>query len=106
MTATEPPREGDVARVGLTSVDVLLETARAQLDRDIAFVSEFAGDQRVIRHITARVPIVTSPGDSELLDGTYCKAIVDGRLPSVDPDSAANPVAAAMPTTARSRIGA
>jgi EAL domain-containing protein (putative c-di-GMP-specific phosphodiesterase class I) len=96
----------EAARVGLTSVDALLETARAQLDMDIAFVSEFVGDQRVMRHITARVPIVTVPGASEPLDGTYCKQIVDGRLPSVIPDSAANPVAAAMPTTETSRIAA
>ena len=96
----------EAARVGLTSVDALLETARAQLDMDIAFVSEFVGDQRVMRHITARVPIVTVPGTSEPLDGTYCKQIVDGRLPSVIPDSAANPVAAAMPTTVSSRIAA
>lgn len=99
-TTTEP------ARAGLTSVDALLETARAQLDMDIAFVSEFVADRRVMRHITARCPIVTEPGDSEPLDGTYCKQIVDGRLPNVIPDSAANPLAAAMPTTVRSRIGA
>lgn len=103
-TSVEPL--GERTRAGLTSVDALLETARAQLDMDIAFVSEFVGEQRVMRHITARVPIVTSPGDSEPLDGTYCKQIVDGRLPSVIPDSAANPVAAAMPTTQRSRIAA
>jgi EAL domain-containing protein (putative c-di-GMP-specific phosphodiesterase class I) len=94
------------ARPGLSSVEALLETARAQLDMDIAFVSEFVGDLRVMRHITARVPIVTSPGDSEPLDGTYCKRIVDGRLPSVIPDSAADPVAAALPATERSRIAA
>ena len=106
MTATDTSRAGEPARAGLTSVEALLETARAQLDMDIAFVSEFVGDQRVMRHITARVPIVTSPGDSEPLDGTYCKQIVDGRLPSVIPDSAANPVAAAMPTTERAGIAA
>ena len=112
MAATRAPSEathepvGESAHGGLTSVDALLETARAQLDMDIAFVSEFVGDQRVMRHITARVPIVTSAGDSEPLDGTYCKQIIDGRLPSVIPDSAANPVAAAMPTTTRSRIAA
>jgi EAL domain-containing protein (putative c-di-GMP-specific phosphodiesterase class I) len=104
VATTEPP--GMPARPGLSSVEALLETARAQLDMDIAFVSEFVGDQRVMRHITARVPIMTSPGDSEPLDGTYCKRIVDGRLPSVIPDSAANPVAAALPTTERSRIAA
>ena len=91
---------------GLTSIDALLETARQQLDMDVAFVAEFVGDQRVMRHITANCPIVTRPGDSEPLEGTYCKKIVDGVLPSVIPDSAANPVAAAIPATVDARIAA
>lgn len=105
MDGTSWPDAGS-ARVGLTSVDALLETAREQLDMDVAFVSEFVGDQRVMRHITARVPITTKPGDSEELEATYCKAILDGRLPAVVPDSRAHPVAAAMPATTRSRIAA
>lgn len=73
---------------------------------DVAFVAEFVGDQRVMRHITANCPIVTRPGDSEPLEGTYCKKIVDGKLPNVIPDSAANPVAAAIPATVTARISA
>lgn len=94
------------ASAGLTSIDALLETARQQLDMDVAFVAEFVGDLRVMRHITANCPIVARPGDSEPLEGTYCKKIVDGELPNVIPDSAAHPVAAAMPATLDARIAA
>jgi len=95
-----------LATAGLTSIDALLETARQQLDMDVAFVAEFVGDQRVMRHITANCPIVTRPGDSEPLEGTYCKKIIDGKLPNVIPDSVANPVAAAIPATVNARIAA
>lgn len=98
--------DSPLASAGLTSIDALLETARQQLDMDVAFVAEFVGDKRVMRHITANCPIVTRPGDSEPLEGTYCKKIVDGKLPNVIPDSAANPVAAAIPATVDARIAA
>lgn len=98
--------ESPLASAGLTSIDALLETARQQLDMDVAFVAEFVGDQRVMRHITANCPIVTRPGDSEPLEGTYCKKIVDGKLPKVIPDSAANPVAALIPATVKASIAA
>jgi len=95
-----------LASAGLTSIDALLETARQQLDMDVAFVAEFVGDQRVMRHITANCPIVTRPGDSEPLEGTYCKKIVDGKLANVIPDTAADPIAAAIPATVNARIAA
>lgn len=98
--------QSPLAGAGLTSIDALLETARQQLDMDVAFVAEFVGDTRVMRHITANCPIVTRPGDSEPLEGTYCKKIVDGELPNVIPDSAANAVAAAIPSTVSARIAA
>ncbi|MCY7374319.1 MAG: EAL domain-containing protein [Spirochaetaceae bacterium] len=98
--------DSPLASAGLTSIDALLETARQQLDMDVAFVAEFVGDTRVMRHITANCPIVTRPGDSEPLEGTYCKKIVDGKLPNVIPDSAANAVAAAIPATVDARIAA
>ena len=108
MPAAESPVSplSPLASAGLTSIDALLETARQQLDMDVAFVAEFVGDQRVMRHITANCPIVTRPGDSEPLEGTYCKKIVDGKLASVIPDTALDPVAAAIPATVNARIAA
>ncbi|MEP7054830.1 MAG: EAL domain-containing protein [Actinomycetota bacterium] len=90
----------------LTSIDALLDVARRQLGMEVAFIAEFTGETRVLRHVSAGRPTRMAPGDSEPLEGTLCQLIVDGHLPQAMPDASANPVAAAVPITLDAHLGA
>ncbi|MEO6712939.1 MAG: EAL domain-containing protein [Mycobacteriales bacterium] len=90
----------------MTSLDALLDVARNQLGMEVAFIAEFTQGQRVMRHVSANRPTILEPGATEPLEGTLCQLIVDGKLPQVIPDAAANPVSAALPVVQAAGIGA
>ncbi len=73
---------------------------------DVALVSHFADGERVIDIVDAGVPVAFGPGDSDTVEQTYCERIVDGRLPEVIPDAAANTEARRLPVTRELGIGA
>lgn len=84
-----------------------LRVIRDHLGMDVAFVSEFHGDQRVFRYVDSKA------ADPPLRVGTtlsmkegYCRLVVDGKLPQLIPDTAAVPLAAAMEITRSFPIGA
>lgn len=92
--------------VGRDRIDRALATIRDHLDMEVAYLSEFVGDQSVFRAVDA-------PGFEELahvgrslsLDDVYCRHIIEGRLPELIPDTSANSFAAAMPITQAVPIG-
>lgn len=90
------------------ALSAFLARVREALGMDIAFVSQFAGDQRVFRivSVAAAVSPRVAPGQSDPLVDSYCQRIVEGRLPRAIPDTAASPEARALPITQRLRIGA
>ena len=57
----------------------MLDLVRLHLDMDVAFVSEFVGDEWVLRHISSDGAGVRA-GQRAPLEETYCKRITDGRL--------------------------
>lgn len=83
----------------------MLELVRTHLGMDVAFVSEFVGDDWVLRHISPEGTGV-EPGHRHPIEDTYCKRITDGRVECVIPDAAANPELAALPITEALAIGA
>lgn len=83
----------------------LLDLARRQLGADIAFLGAFTQGVRVIRAISSEHPLPIGPGAVEDLDVTLCQRIVDGRLPAVIPDTAAEPEAMALAITRAVPIG-
>ena len=83
----------------------MLDLVRLHLDMDVAFVSEFVGDEWVLRHISSDGPGVRA-GQRAPLEETYCKRITDGRFDCVIPDTAADPDAAGLEATAALGIGA
>lgn len=88
-------------------VDRALQAVRAHLGLEIAYVSEFVGNDSVFRHVDAPgLEALIKPGDSRSLDDVYCRHILAGRLPELLPDAAAHPLAASMPITAAVPIGA
>ncbi|MCZ2495266.1 EAL domain-containing protein [Xylophilus sp. Kf1] len=72
---------------------------------DVAFVSQFGGTERVMRHVDAENDRVLTPGMSIPLDVGYCRHVVEGRLSGVIPDTAADPLARSIPETAAIPIG-
>ena len=98
MAATDDP-DGVIARA--------LQTARELTGMDLAFVGHFDDGREIIRHADGdeeRFGMVRGAGLG--LEATYCQRMVDGRLPSLVPDTAADPVAAAVPATTAAGVGA
>jgi EAL domain-containing protein (putative c-di-GMP-specific phosphodiesterase class I) len=87
-------------------LDRALEAIRKHLGMDVAYLSEFVGNDSVFRAVDA-------PGLEELayvgrklsLDDVYCRHIIEGRLPELIPDTGANAFAAALPITGAVPIG-
>lgn len=89
-----------------TNVERALHTVRKYLDMDVAFVSEFVGKSRIMRHVSSRStnsPI--SAGDSIPLAEGYCRKIVAGELPQFIPNTADVPAAMEIPETLGIPIG-
>jgi response regulator RpfG family c-di-GMP phosphodiesterase len=69
-------------------IEQVLALARETLDMDVAFVSEFTQDQMLFRALEGdRESFGWWEGEGVLLEGTFCKRMVDGRLPNVVPDA-------------------
>src|SRR6478735_1313506 len=77
-----------------------LQAVRAHLGMEVAYVSEFVGDQSVFREVDAPGhENMIKPGDSQPLDDVYCRHILAGRLPEIIPDTSAEPLAMSMAIT-------
>lgn len=84
----------------------LLRAAREHLGMDVAFVSEFAGGRRVFRYVDPRESGPVRVGGSDPLDQSYCRRVVDGRLPGLILDARQLPAAAELAVTAALPVGA
>jgi EAL domain-containing protein (putative c-di-GMP-specific phosphodiesterase class I) len=83
-----------------------LQAIRVHLGMDVAYVSEFVGNQSVFRKIDAPgLEGAIKAGDSQSLDDIYCRHILEGRLPQLIPDTSAEPVAMALPITQAVPVG-
>jgi EAL domain-containing protein (putative c-di-GMP-specific phosphodiesterase class I) len=83
-----------------------VELVRSRLQMDVGFISEFTGDNLCIRHVSAKDGwSPTNVSDSIALAEEYFRAIVDGRLPALIPDTAAIPEATAILATRGILIG-
>lgn len=95
------------ARGSASAAQQLLHAVRVQLGMDVAWSSDFVGDEQVFRFVDAaaglRAPQV---GGTAPLSGSYCARVVDGRLPSLIPDARQDPSAALLEGTRELQIGA
>jgi EAL domain-containing protein (putative c-di-GMP-specific phosphodiesterase class I) len=86
-------RKGDI-------VDFALETVRRHLGMDIAYLSEFVGNNVVFRAVSAPgLEHLAKPGDSIPIEAVYCRHILEDRLPKVIRDTADEPIAQALDIT-------
>lgn len=84
-----------------------LRTVRTYLGMDVAYVSELTEDRAVFRNVDAPgLEDQIKAGDTRKLDEIYCNSVLNGRLPELIPDTAAEPVAMAMEITRKVPIGA
>jgi diguanylate cyclase (GGDEF)-like protein len=92
----------------LTSVDALLQLAKDQLGMEVAYLVTFEATtrQQRVRNVVASGVVPLAVGQFQPLDDTYSKAIVDGRMNAVVPDTSKDPLARALPVTRRMAIGA
>ena len=83
-----------------------LEAIRTHLGMEVAYISEFVGDQAVFREVDAPgLEAMIKVGDAQSLDDIYCRHILAGRLPELIPDTAAEPLAMTLPITTALPIG-
>lgn len=69
------------------SITDVLMLLRRQLRMDVVFVSEFIGGERVFRFVDGSVPRGPQTGDVAPLEESYCKRVVEGRLPELVNDT-------------------
>lgn len=101
------PHLGATSDVSASLAKRSLESVRQHLGMDVAYVSEFVGGETVFREVDAPgLGHLISVGDRKSLDDVYCMHILEGRLPELIPDTADEPLAAAMPITSAVPIGA
>ena len=70
------------------TIEDRLRDVREALNMDVAFVSKFDGDQLVFRKLEGDAESFGwREGESFPLDESYCKRVLDGRVPRVVPDA-------------------
>ena len=84
-----------------------LAAAREHLGMDVAFAAEFSENRLAFRSLDGDTDSFGFEQDgSILLDGSYCRRLVDGRIPSVIPDARGDERVKDLEVTNDSDIGA
>lgn len=93
LVATADQSDAELDR----SIGEVLKLLRERMGMDVVFVSEFVDGRRVFRKV-AQAPGVDliAEGQGEPLEQSWCKRVVDGRLPQYIADARQDPVAAAL----------
>ena len=82
------------------SVTEVLRLLREHLKMDVVFVSEFVDGRRVFKRVDAKPGSqVIAEGESAPLEESFCKYVVDGRLPRLVKDAKTEPVFPELPAT-------
>jgi GAF domain-containing protein len=70
------------------TIEDMLRDVREALQMDVAFVSKFEGDRLVFRKLEGDAESFGwQEGESFPIDESYCKRVLDGRIPRVVPDA-------------------
>jgi diguanylate cyclase (GGDEF)-like protein len=83
-----------------------LRAAREELGMEVAYLAELTPTEQVYRELSGDVSSFgLHIGQALPLDQTYCKRMVDGDLPSVIPDTAADERVSRLAVTANAALG-
>ena len=70
------------------TIEDMLRDIREALQMDVAFVSEFSEDQLVFRAVEGDAESFGwQEGDSFPIDESFCKRVLEGRIPQMVPDA-------------------
>ena len=87
-------------------IDHALEIARQILGMDFGYVTEFVGDEQILRGVSGdSASFDMTQGDGYPLDGTYCQRMVVGSIPKIVPNTAENEELRDLAVTKLSVIG-
>jgi signal transduction histidine kinase len=88
-------------------IEGILEAAREELGMDVAFVSEFDQQRMVFRELVGEADSFGwEEGESVALDDTFCRLLLEGRLPNAIPDAKADGRVRFLEITGKAGIGA
>src|SRR3954470_12024975 len=74
-------------------VAALLRTARSALGLSLAFMTRIEGDTQHLEVVESPAPLLFRDGSTRPWHGSFCEAIMAGRLPAVIPDVTKHPEA-------------
>jgi diguanylate cyclase (GGDEF)-like protein len=84
----------------------ILSLAREQLGMDVAYLAELTPESQVIHAVSGDAGSFGVEEGSELpLEATYCRRLLEGRIPSAVRDTAEEPELSALPITAQAGVG-
>ena len=84
----------------------MLSAVREVLEMDVAFVSEFAGERMIFRALEGDAESFGwEEGESFPIDESYCKRVLDGRIPNVVPDAKREDATRDLRVTSEADIG-
>ena len=88
-------------------IEGILQAAREELGMDVAFVSEFDQQRMVFRELVGEAESFGwEEGESVALDDTFCRLLLEGRLPNAIPDAQADGRVRFLEITGKAGIGA
>ena len=88
-------------------IEGILGAAREELGMDVAFVSEFDQQRMVFRELVGEAESFGwREGESVPLDDTFCRLLLEGRLPNAIPDAKADGRVRFLEITGKADIGA
>lgn len=89
------------------AVDRILSAAQATLGMELSFITRLDGDTQRLVHVSEEENAFGwRPGLQLPAENSYCHYVVTGRMPGLIPDTAAEPIAAALEITAQAGLGA
>jgi diguanylate cyclase (GGDEF)-like protein/PAS domain S-box-containing protein len=101
------PLSGDGPEIPVELIRTLLGLLRTRLGLDTAWLSSFRDGMQTFEVLDGDTEAVKlSPGDQASLSHSYSMRVIDGRLPAIIPDTAANQTTAALPVTGDWNLGA
>jgi diguanylate cyclase (GGDEF)-like protein/PAS domain S-box-containing protein len=99
LVEVEPEIPGELVRT-------LLAFLRRRLGLDAAWLSSFHDGTQVVEVVDGNTDVMgLSPGRRSSHSESYCVRVIDGRLPAVIPDTAANQTTAVLPITRELGLG-
>ena len=104
MSDQMPSNEGFGSRS--TPIEHMLRDVRETLNMDVAFISQFSEDQLVFRAIEGDAESFGWwEGESFPIDESYCKRVLDGRIPQVVPNAKREDATKDLRVTSEADIG-